>query len=115
MSDKKLSKEEIEDIEYLQKNLFKSLKIPLNLHGLKEDDGVGVKSLEITKMSKEETKFKVGDKAHKPKGYKFPCTIVGVFETINGDVRIVGEMDEYGLLHIFNEDQLEHYGEQIIE
>jgi hypothetical protein len=28
-----------------------------------------------------ETKFKVGDKAHKPKGYKFPCTIVGVFET----------------------------------
>ena len=57
-----------------------------------------------------ETKFKVGDKAHKPKGYKFPCTIVGVFETINGDIRVVGEMDEFGLLHIFNEDQLEHYG-----
>ena len=55
------------------------------------------------------TKFKVGDKAHKPKGYKFPCTIVGVFETINGDIRVVGEMDEYGLLHIFNENQLEHY------
>ena len=60
-------------------------------------------------MSKE-TKFKVGDKAHKTKGYKFPCTIVGVFETIKGDIRVVGEMDEYGLLHIFNEDQLEHYG-----
>jgi hypothetical protein len=58
------------------------------------------------------TKFKVGDKAHKPKGYKFPCTIVGVFETINGDIRVVGEMDEYGLLHIFNEDQLEHYNEE---
>ena len=57
-----------------------------------------------------ETKFKVGDKAHKPKGYKFPCTIVGVFETIAGEVRVIGEMDEYGLLHIFNEDQLEHYG-----
>jgi hypothetical protein len=57
-----------------------------------------------------ETKFKVGDKAHKTKGYKFPCTIVGVFETIKGDIRVVGEMDEYGLLHIFNEDQLEHYG-----
>jgi hypothetical protein len=56
-----------------------------------------------------ETKFKVGDKAHKPKGYKFPCTIVGVFETIAGEVRVIGEMDEYGLLHIFNEDQLEHY------
>jgi hypothetical protein len=57
-----------------------------------------------------ETKFKVGDKAHKPKGYKFPCTIVGVFETIAGEVRVIGEMDEYGLLHIFNETQLEHYG-----
>jgi hypothetical protein len=56
-----------------------------------------------------EPKFKVGDKAHKPKGYKFPCTIVGVFQTINGDIRVVGEMDEYGLLHIFNEEQLEHY------
>mgnify|MGYP000386099182 CR=1 FL=1 len=61
-------------------------------------------------MNKEEPKFKVGDKAHKPKGYKFPCTIVGVFETIAGEVRVIGEMDEYGLLHIFNEDQLEHYG-----
>jgi hypothetical protein len=57
-----------------------------------------------------ETKFKVGDKVHKPKGYKFPCTIVGVFETIAGEVRVIGEMDEYGLLHIFNENQLEHYG-----
>ena len=54
MSDKKLSKEEIEDIEYFQKNLFKALKIPLNLHGLKEDDVVGVKSLEITKQNKDE-------------------------------------------------------------
>jgi hypothetical protein len=52
MDNKKLSKEEIGDIEYLQKNLFKSLKIPLNLHGLKEDDVVGVKSLEITKQNK---------------------------------------------------------------
>ena len=54
MSDKKLSKEEIEDIEYLQKNLFKSLKIPLHLHGLKEDDVVGVKAYEITKQNKNE-------------------------------------------------------------
>jgi hypothetical protein len=53
-------------------------------------------------------KFKVGDKAVKLKGYKFPCTIVSVFQTIEGHVRVVGEMDEYGLLHIFNEDQLEH-------
>ena len=54
------------------------------------------------------TKFQVGDKAVKLKGYKFPCTIVSVFQTIEGNVRVVGEMDEYGLLHIFNEDQLEH-------
>jgi hypothetical protein len=56
-------------------------------------------------------KFKVGDKAYKPKGYKFPCTIVSVFETVGGNVRVVAEMDEYGLLHIFNEDQLDHISE----
>jgi len=55
-----------------------------------------------------EVKFIVGDKAYKPKGYKFPCTIVAIFETVEGNVRVVGEMDEYGLLHIFNETQLEH-------
>jgi hypothetical protein len=55
------------------------------------------------------TKFKVGDKAYKSKGYKFPCTIVSVFETVEGNVRVVGEMNEFGLLHIFNEDQLEKY------
>ena len=40
------------------------------------------------------SKFKVGDKAFKPNGYKFPCTIVSVFETKAGEVRIVGEMDD---------------------
>jgi hypothetical protein len=54
-------------------------------------------------------KFKVGDKAFKPKGYKFPCTIVSIFKTTSGEVRIVGEMDDNGMLHIFNENQLEHY------
>lgn len=54
-------------------------------------------------------KFKIGDKAYKPKGYKFPCTIVSIFETTRGKIRIVAEMDEYEMLHIFNEDQLEHY------
>ena len=56
-------------------------------------------------------KFKVGDKAYKPKGYRFPCTIVSVFETVGGNVRVVAEMDDYGLLHIFNEDQLDHISE----
>ena len=62
-------------------------------------------------MNKEQTKFKVGDKAIKVRGYKFPCTIVSVFTTIGGNVRVVAEMDDYGLLHIFNEDQLDHYSE----
>jgi hypothetical protein len=53
------------------------------------------------------TKFKVGDKAWKPKGYKFPCTIVSVFTTVAGEIRVVAEMDEYGMLHIFNESQLD--------
>jgi hypothetical protein len=57
----------------------------------------------------ENMKFKVGDRAYKPKGYKFPCTIVSVFKTVSGSIRLVAEMDEYGMLHIFNEDQLEHY------
>jgi len=57
----------------------------------------------------ENTKFKVGDRAFKPKGYKFPCTIVSVFKTTAGAIRLVAEMDDYGMLHIFNEDQLEHY------
>ncbi len=62
------------------------------------------------KLIKDDTlKFSVGDKAYKPKGYKFPCTVVSIFKTTNGDVRIVGEMDDNGMLHIFNETQLEHY------
>lgn len=52
-------------------------------------------------------KFRIGDKAYKVKGYEFPCTIVSVFRTTAGNVRVVAEMDNYGLLHIFNEDQLE--------
>jgi hypothetical protein len=57
------------------------------------------------------SKFTVGDKAIKTKGYEFPCTIVAVFKTTKGDTRIVGEMDGYGLLHIFNEDQLTPKGD----
>lgn len=58
-------------------------------------------------MQEKNYKFQVGDKAYKTKGYKFPCTIVSVFETTAGNVRVVAEMQEYGLLHIFNEEQLE--------
>jgi hypothetical protein len=62
----------------------------------------------LCKQIKLKTKFKIGDKAVKPKGYQFPCTIVSVFTTKKGNVRVVAEMDGYGLLHIFNENQLEH-------
>ena len=67
--------------------------------------------LEEQEYIMKETKFNVGDKAIKTKGYEFPCTIVSVFETVQGNVRVVGEMDGYGLLHIFNEDQLERVAE----
>lgn len=55
-----------------------------------------------------EKNFKVGVKAYKPKGYKFPCTIVAIFQTTTGETRIVGEMIDNGMLHIFSENQLEH-------
>jgi len=54
-----------------------------------------------------EYKFKVGDKAFKPNGYEFPCTVVSIFETTKGKVRIVAEMENNGMLHVFNEKQLE--------
>lgn len=52
-------------------------------------------------------KFKIGDKAHKPKGYKFNCIIVAVYYNLKNEIRLVGENTD-GLQHIFNENQLEH-------
>ena len=52
-------------------------------------------------------KFNIGDKVYKPKGYKFPGTIVSVFNNMKGETRLVTEMDDIGILHIFNEKQLE--------
>lgn len=50
--------------------------------------------------------FKVGDKVNKKEGYKFPGVIVSIFETTAGKTRLVIEMDNYGLLHIFNPEQI---------
>lgn len=50
--------------------------------------------------------FKVGDKVDKAKGYSFPGTVVSVFENTKGGVRLVVEMDTFGLLHIFSEENL---------
>ena len=55
-------------------------------------------------------KFKVGDKISKPKGYHFEGEIRSVFTTINGELRVVAELttaNGLGMLHIFNESQLE--------
>lgn len=52
-------------------------------------------------------KLKIGDEVYKPKGYKFPGIVVSVFKTTAGETRIVAEMIDNGILHIFNESQLE--------
>ena len=54
------------------------------------------------------SKFKVGDKIYKPKGYSFPGTVVSVFKTTKGKIRIVAELDNNEILHIFSESQLSH-------
>lgn len=50
--------------------------------------------------------LEIGTKVDKWSGYHFPGTIVAKFNTLDGKERYVVEMDEYGLLHIFNRDQL---------
>lgn len=53
--------------------------------------------------------FKIGDKVSKPKGYAFDGTVVSVFTTLTGNIRIVAELttsNGEGMLHIFSESQL---------
>lgn len=59
----------------------------------------------------EDTKFKVGDKVDKITGYSFPGTVVSVFKTTTDKIRLVVEMDNFGLLHIFNEEGLKKTNE----
>lgn len=67
------------------------------------------KNKELTKklVDKFTDRLNVGDKVNKPKGYKFPGVIISKFYTTKGELRYVVEMEDYGLLHIFNEEQLE--------
>lgn len=56
-----------------------------------------------------EARFKVGDKVEKTSGYKWPGVIVSVFETLEGQRRVVVECtvaEIAGALHIYNENQL---------
>lgn len=69
-----------------------------------------VLTTKILNMLVHNFKFKVGDKVYKPKGYKFPGIVVAVFETTLGQKRIVAEMIDNGMLHIFSEEQLELEG-----
>jgi hypothetical protein len=55
-------------------------------------------------------KFEVGDKVRKRSGYEYPGFVVSVFKNRAGAVRYVVEADHpsfSGMLHIFNEEQLE--------
>jgi hypothetical protein len=55
-------------------------------------------------------KFNIGDNVRKVGGtYEAKGVIVGHAITTRGDVRYVFEFSDYpGMLHIFNEGQLEH-------
>lgn len=53
------------------------------------------------------SKFNIGDKVCKPKGYAFDGIVVAVFANTKGEVRIVAELEGNGMLHIFSEGQLE--------
>lgn len=50
--------------------------------------------------------FPLGSKVRKIKGYKFDGTIVANFKTVAGKDRLVVDNGD-GMLHIFNEEQLE--------
>lgn len=56
--------------------------------------------------------MKIGDKIRKPNGYAFDGTIRSVFENSKGETRIVAELDDNGMLHIFSPSQLELREEQ---
>jgi len=50
--------------------------------------------------------FKVGDKVKKNNGYSFDGIIVAIFLNTKHEIRIVAEMENNGMLHIFNPNQL---------
>ena len=54
--------------------------------------------------------MKVGDKVEKISGYRWPGVIVAVFETTQGNLRIVVECtvpEVYGALHIYAPEQVQ--------
>lgn len=65
--------------------------------------------------------FKVGQQVDKAKGYSFPGTIVSIFNTLDGAMRMVVESDApkgfpfHGILHIFSPENLVPRPESIHE
>jgi len=51
--------------------------------------------------------FKIGDKIKKPKGYEFNGIVVGIIYNTKGELKIVAELENNGMLHIFSPAQLE--------
>jgi hypothetical protein len=64
----------------------------------------------MTTIDLPEFKFREGDLVKKIGGtYQADGIIVGIAVTTKGDVRYVFEFEQFpGMLHIFNEGQLEH-------
>jgi hypothetical protein len=53
------------------------------------------------------SELEVGMKVHKLSGYEFDSTVVAVFTKLDGEERVVCELDEIpGLLHIFSPAQV---------
>lgn len=50
--------------------------------------------------------FKIGDKIKKNTGYAFDGIIVAIFQNTKGETRIVAELENNGMLHIFSPNQL---------
>lgn len=50
--------------------------------------------------------FKIGDRVSKPKGYSFDGIVVSIFQTTKDETRIVAELENNGMLHIFAPTQL---------
>jgi hypothetical protein len=69
----------------------------------------------MTTIDLPDFKFKEGDRVCKVGGtYQAEGIIVGIAITTTGDVRYVFEFEQFpGMLHIFNEGQLEHVKENV--
>jgi len=52
------------------------------------------------------SKFNTGDPVDKATGYKFPGVVVGVFKKLDGIILYAVELPEFGLVHIFREENL---------